>query len=71
VPDRRQYRKTQITGHITERPINLSRPFNIIDRTIDCSSLPTDANIDATYNRTPFKPKTRFSMDKPKPTLYS
>jgi len=37
----------------------------------DSSSFPTDANIDATYNRTPFEPICWFSVDKPNPTLYN
>jgi hypothetical protein len=31
----------------------------------------TDANIDATYNRTPSEPKPWFPVDKPIPTLYN
>jgi hypothetical protein len=37
----------------------------------DSSSFPTDAKIDATYNRTPFEPKPWASVDKANPTFYN
>ena len=57
----------------TDRQINRLRSSDIIFHTIaiDFSSFLTDANIAATYNRTPFEPKPWFSVDKPNPTLYN
>jgi len=45
--------------------------FDIICPTINFSSFLTDANIDATYNRTPLEPKPWFPVDKPNLTLYN
>ena len=65
--------KTRITqcSATTDRHLNLLHPSDITHHTINSSSFLTDANIDATYNRTPLEPNRWFPMDKPNPTLYN
>jgi len=54
-----------------DHQIKPQRSSAIIPPTTNFSSFPTDANIDATYNRTPSEPKPWFSVDKPNLTLYN
>jgi len=55
----------------TDHQINPPSSSDIISHTINFSSFLTDANIDATYNRTPLEPNCWFSVDKPTSTIYN